>query len=66
MKRVKLSMVSSDECQGIQICGTNHCKKISCKWQGISACKGKNIIKTGYNSLGFKITPEGVEMHQHN
>jgi len=60
MRRVDTSKLSKDECWGIQIYGLNHCKRINCKWQGISACAGKNIVRTGYNALGNKIEPEGM------
>lgn len=55
-----MSKISNEECQGVQINGLTHCAKINCKWQGLSACQGKNIIKTGYNSKGFKIGQEGL------
>lgn len=60
MRKVKLSKISNNECQGIQINGLGHCKKISCKWQGLTACEGKNIIKTGYNLLGYNVSNDGV------
>jgi hypothetical protein len=60
MKKVDINMLSSDECIGIQVNGISHCKKINCKWQGLSACEGKNIIKTGYNQKGYKIGDYGV------
>ena len=60
MKAVEIRTLSSEECVGIQVNGLSHCKKINCKWQGLSACEGKNIIKTGRNMLGFKIGNEGL------
>ena len=60
MKNVDTSKFSMDECWGIQINGLGHCKKINCKWQGLSACEGKNIIKTGFNSKGYKIGEFGL------
>jgi hypothetical protein len=60
MKHVDTSKLSKDECWGIQIYGLNHCSQINCKWQGISACAGKNIIKTGINALGYKIGSNGL------
>ncbi len=60
MKTIKTSLLSTDECIGIQINGLTHCKQINCKWQGISACAGLNIIKTGRNALGYKIGPAGL------
>ena len=60
MKKVDTSKLSHDECWGIQINGLNHCENINCRWQSLSACEGKNIIRTGYNSLGYRIGDEGV------
>lgn len=60
MKNVDTSKFSMDECWGIQINGLSHCKKINCKWQGLSACEGKNIIKTGLNSKGYRIGEFGL------
>ena len=53
MKTIDTSKLSTDECWAIQINGLKHCE--NCKWTGISACEGKNIVKTGYNSKGYKI-----------
>jgi hypothetical protein len=60
MKTINTSCLSSDECIGIQINRLGHCKRISCKWQGISACSGQNIIKTGRNKLGYRIGSDGL------
>ncbi len=60
MKHIDTRELSTDECWGIQINGTNHCKNINCRWQGLSACEGKNIIKTGRNSKGYTIGPDGI------
>jgi len=60
MRNVDTSKFSMDECWGIQIKGFSHCKKINCKWQGLSACEGKNIIKTGLNAKGFRIGEYGL------
>jgi hypothetical protein len=60
MKTIHTSLLSNDECIGIQINGLYHCKRINCKWQGISACSGTGIIKTGRNKLGYKIGSEGL------
>ncbi len=60
MKSVNTSKLSPTECIGIQINGLAHCKMINCKWQGLSACEGKNIIRTGRNLLGFKIGEVGL------
>lgn len=60
MRSVDTTKLSKDECWGVQINGLLHCKKINCKWQGISACAGQEIIKTGYNALGIKIGPNGL------
>lgn len=53
-------MISTAECTGIQINGLTHCKKINCKWQGLSACEGKQIIKTGYNAYGYQVGENGL------
>jgi hypothetical protein len=60
MRRVDTSRFSTDECWGIQINGLSHCKQINCRWQGLSACEGKNIIRTGKNSLGYRIGESGL------
>lgn len=60
MKRVDTSMFSHDECWGIQINGLNHCKEINCRWQGLTACEGKEIIRTGKNSKGYVVGLNGV------
>jgi len=59
MRKIDTSKLSHDECWGIQINGTKHCQ--NCKWTGISACEGKNIVKTGRNSKGYKIGENGLE-----
>jgi hypothetical protein len=58
MKKIDTSKLSTDECWGVQINGTQHCKY--CKWTGISACEGKDIIKTGRNSKGYSIGEFGL------
>lgn len=58
MKKIDTSLLSGDECWSVQINGTSHCK--NCKWTGISACEGKNIVKTGYNSKGYRIGEHGI------
>lgn len=60
MKTISISRISNEECQGIQINGLIHCQNINCKWQGLSACLGKNIIKTGFNSKGYRICERGM------
>jgi len=60
MKRVDTTKLSNDECWGIQINGLCHCQEINCKWQGLTACEGKNIIKSGYNSKGYNIGLHGL------
>jgi len=60
MKTVNTSLFSNDECWGIQINGLVHCAIISCSWQGLSACEGKNIINTGFNSKGYRIDKNGL------
>jgi len=60
MRRADTTKFSHDECWGIQINGLSHCKKINCKWQGLTACEGRNIIKTGRNSKGYLIGENGL------
>ncbi len=64
MKTVNTNLFSNDECWGVQINGLSHCNTISCRWKGLTACEGINIIKTGNNSKGYKVTKFGVEEHQ--
>lgn len=59
MRKIDTSKLSNDECWSVQINGLKHCD--NCKWTGISACEGKNIIKTGFNSKGYKIGLFGLE-----
>ena len=66
MRIVNTSLFSDDECWGIQINGLKHCNTISCGWQGLTACEGKNIIKTGINSKGYKVGKEGVVVEKTN
>jgi hypothetical protein len=58
MKSIDTTKLSQDECWGVQINGTQHCK--NCKWTGISACEGKNIVKTGRNAKGYLIGEFGL------
>jgi hypothetical protein len=60
MKHVDTRKLSDSECWGIQINGTNHCKNINCRWQGLSACEGKNIIRTGKNAKGYFVGSDGI------
>lgn len=60
MKIINTSYLSESECWGIQINGTLHCR--NCKWTGISACEGKNIIKTGRNAKGYRIGEYGIDV----
>ena len=62
MKKVDTSKLSGDECWGVQINGLKHCE--GCKWTGISACEGKNIVKSGYNSKGYKVGLNGIAENQ--
>jgi len=58
MKKTDTSKLSHDECWGIQINGIKHCQ--NCKWIGISACEGKNILQTRRNSKGYRIGDDGI------
>ncbi|MBN3036435.1 MAG: hypothetical protein JW861_12690 [Bacteroidales bacterium] len=60
MKKVDTSRLSHTECWGIQINGLTHCRNINCRWQGLTACEGQNIIRTGRNSLGYRIGELGL------
>ncbi len=64
MKQINQSMLSSDECAGIQINGLDHCSAIHCKWQGLSACQGQNIIRTGKNAKGHFVGRNGLAHEQ--
>ena len=59
IRKIDTSKLSTDECWGVQINGLKHCE--NCKWVGISACEGQNIVKTGFNSRGYKIGRDGIE-----
>jgi hypothetical protein len=59
MRNINTSLLSADECWGGQINGLKHCQ--NCKWTGISACEGQNIVKAGRNSKGYKVGQDGIE-----
>ncbi len=59
MRTVDTSKFSHDECWGIQINGTRHCQ--NCKWTGISACEGQDIVRTGRNHKGYKVNEDGLD-----
>ncbi|MFC2107226.1 hypothetical protein ACFLRY_02705 [Bacteroidota bacterium] len=59
MKKIDTSKLSGDECWGVQINGIRHCQ--NCKWTGISACEGKEIVKNGRNHKGYLIGEYGIE-----
>jgi len=58
MRHIDTSKLSHDECWGIQINGFVHCR--NCRWTGITACEGKNIVNTGRNSKGYRIGEHGI------
>jgi hypothetical protein len=60
MKKILTALLSKNECTGIQINGLGHCKRINCKWQGLSACEGINILKTGKNNNGYYVGENGI------
>lgn len=64
MREIDTSILSNDECWGVQINGLIHCQ--NCKWIGISACEGKNIRLTNYNSKGYRIGEVGVIPEDHD
>ena len=64
MRRIDTSYLSTDECWSIQINGLLHCQ--NCKWTCISACEGKNIVKTHRNSKGYKIENDGINIEDYN
>lgn len=64
MKNIDTSKLSTEECWGVQINGILHCQ--NCKWTGISACEGKNIVRTGYNAKGYRIGDHGILYSQYN
>lgn len=64
MRKLDTSKLSSDECWGVQINGFSFCK--NCKWTGLSACEGKNIVKTHKNSKGYTINEFGIVYTKEN
>jgi hypothetical protein len=64
MRAIDTSFLSNDECWGVQINGLEHCQ--SCKWIGISACEGKNVRQTGFNSKGYRVGDEGIIPEEYN
>jgi hypothetical protein len=64
MRKIDTSLLSEDECWGVQINGLKHCQ--TCKWIGISACEGKDIRLIGYNSKGIQIGSNGVIPGKYN
>ena len=64
MRRINTSYLSNDECWSIQINGLLHCQ--NCKWVGISACEGTNIVKTHRNSKGYKIEDKGININDYD
>jgi len=64
MRKVDTFYLSKDECWGVQINGLKHCQ--NCKWIGITACEGKNVRHTGFNSKGYRIGDEGVISQDYN
>ncbi len=60
MKKIDTSQLSPDECWGVQIMGILHCGRINCKFQGMTACQGKEILLSGKNKKGYVIGPEGL------
>ncbi|MFO7942836.1 MAG: hypothetical protein R6U51_00780 [Anaerolineales bacterium] len=65
MRKIDTSILSEDECWGVQINGLQHCKA-NCKWVGISACEGQNIRSTGYNSKGYRVGENGMVPEDYN
>ncbi len=59
-RSIDIAKLSTTECAGIQINGFRHCATINCKWQGLSACTGRNIIETGFNALGHRVGMMGL------
>lgn len=64
MKKIDTSTLSRDECWGIQINGTQHCQ--NCKWTGISACEGQDIVRTGRNHKGYKVNEDGLDANDYD
>lgn len=63
MRKIDTNKLSKDECWGVQINGTRH--RTNCKFTGISACNGKNILATGRNSKGYRIGENGLVETDH-
>jgi hypothetical protein len=64
MRKIDTRLLSEDECWGVQINGLLFCQ--NCKWTGISACEGKNIRLTGFNSKGYRIGEDGLVSAEYN
>lgn len=64
MRKIDTSILSDNECWGVQINGLNHCQ--DCKWIEISACEGKNIRLTGKNTSGYRVGDTGVIIDENN
>lgn len=65
MKKIDTSILSADECWGVQINGMQHCQE-HCKWIGISACEGQRIRLTGYNAKGYRVGETGIDPDDYN
>jgi len=64
LRHVDTSKLAPGECAGIQIYGLSHCAAINCRWQGLSACQGQQILTTGKNAKGWTIGPDGLAEHE--
>jgi hypothetical protein len=60
MKKIDTSKLSADECWSVQINGLIFCE--DCKFTGLTACRGKEIRKTGKNKKGYTIGKYGMEV----
>lgn len=58
MRTVDKEKLAFEECLNVQLNGLNYCK--NCKFTGITACMGKNIVKTGKNAKGYSVGEKGL------
>jgi hypothetical protein len=58
VKQVKQKSLSA-ECWSVQVWGTGYCE--TCEYKGTEECGGQEILKTGKNEKGIKVTEHGFD-----
>lgn len=58
----KIEFYSMSECLRVQMDGTQVCEV--CDLFGTKNCGGKNILKTGKNNKGYKISESGLTLNE--